>query len=143
MTVRHELTVLFWELEEGNKNVQYQRFHTKQTQDYLAHLRPNVKDVDQFWLIVLASPLLLFPLSQGAGAYPLRLVGSSLTSLSRLTLLPNLTSTRFRSSRTLSSSRMSMISDLMSLSLYVPPSRFHVAPGRTMLICLFLIETAL
>lgn len=60
MTVRHELTVLFWELEEGNKNVQYQRFHTKQTQDYLAHLRPNVKDVDQFWLIVLASPLLLF-----------------------------------------------------------------------------------
>lgn len=47
-------------------------------------------------------------------------VGSSLTSLSRLTLLPNLTSTRFRSSRTLSSSRMSMISDLMSLSSYVP-----------------------
>ncbi|KIR32621.1 template-activating factor I [Cryptococcus deuterogattii MMRL2647] len=35
--------------QEGNKNVQYQRFHTKQTQDYLAHLRPNVKDVDQFW----------------------------------------------------------------------------------------------
>ncbi|OWT36294.1 template-activating factor I [Cryptococcus neoformans C23] len=55
-SVRHQL-----EIEEGNKNVQYQRFHTKQTQDYLAHLRPKVKDVDQFWLIVLLSHQLVAP----------------------------------------------------------------------------------
>nr|ODN85163.1 template-activating factor I [Cryptococcus depauperatus CBS 7841]ODO02457.1 template-activating factor I [Cryptococcus depauperatus CBS 7855] len=48
-------------VEEGNKNVRYRRFHVKETQNYLDFLRPKVKDISQFWLIVLMSHQTIAP----------------------------------------------------------------------------------